>query len=102
MEKDGPLDGRKYNKNNKDSQMGQVTPKKKLNVPVGQCKSTDAKLSCSMMMKLTTGCCSASTWKSRLQPCQPSKTSEWWTTWLLTLAGYRKKATTQPKKCKLT
>jgi hypothetical protein len=28
MEKDGPLDGRKYNKNNKDSQMGQVTPKK--------------------------------------------------------------------------
>jgi len=29
MEKDGPLDGRKYNKNNKDSQTGQVTPKKK-------------------------------------------------------------------------
>jgi len=28
MEKDGPLDGRKYNKNNKGSQMGQVTPKK--------------------------------------------------------------------------
>jgi len=28
MEKDGPLDGRKYNDNNKDSQMGQVTPKK--------------------------------------------------------------------------
>jgi hypothetical protein len=28
MEKDGPLDGRKYNKNNKDSQMGHVTPKK--------------------------------------------------------------------------
>jgi hypothetical protein len=27
MVKDGPLDGRKYNKNNKDSQMGQVTPK---------------------------------------------------------------------------
>jgi len=27
MEKDGPLDGRKYNENNKDSQMGQVTPK---------------------------------------------------------------------------
>jgi len=25
MEKDGPLDGRKYYKNNKDSQMGQVT-----------------------------------------------------------------------------
>ncbi len=30
MEKDGPLDGRKYNQNNKDSQMGQVTPKKYL------------------------------------------------------------------------
>jgi len=29
MEKDRPLDGRKYNKNNKDSQMGQVTSKKK-------------------------------------------------------------------------
>ncbi len=28
MEKDGPLDGRKYNQNNKGSQMGQVTPKK--------------------------------------------------------------------------
>jgi hypothetical protein len=28
MEKDGPLDGRKYNENNKDSQMGQVKPKK--------------------------------------------------------------------------
>jgi len=28
MEKDGQLDGRKYNENNKDSQMGQVTPKK--------------------------------------------------------------------------
>jgi len=28
MEKDGPLYGRKYNENNKDSQMGQVTPKK--------------------------------------------------------------------------
>jgi hypothetical protein len=28
MEKDGPLDGRKYNENNKASQMGQVTPKK--------------------------------------------------------------------------
>jgi len=28
MEKDGPLDGRKYNENNKGSQMGQVTPKK--------------------------------------------------------------------------
>jgi len=27
MEKDGPLDGRKYSENNKDSQMGQVTPK---------------------------------------------------------------------------
>jgi hypothetical protein len=27
MEKDGPLDGRKYNKNIKDIQMGQVTPK---------------------------------------------------------------------------
>jgi len=27
MEKDGPLDGRKYNENNKDSQIGQVTPK---------------------------------------------------------------------------
>jgi len=27
MEKDGPLDGRKYNENNKGSQMGQVTPK---------------------------------------------------------------------------
>jgi hypothetical protein len=25
---DGPLDGKKTNKNNKDSQMGQVTPKK--------------------------------------------------------------------------
>jgi hypothetical protein len=32
MEKDGPLslDVRKYNENNKDSQMGQVTPKKYL------------------------------------------------------------------------
>jgi len=29
MEKEGPLDGRNYNQNNKDSQMGQVTPKKK-------------------------------------------------------------------------
>jgi hypothetical protein len=28
MEKDGPLDGRKYNENNKDSQMGQVKSKK--------------------------------------------------------------------------
>ncbi len=28
MEKDGPLDGRKCDENNKDSQMGQVTPKK--------------------------------------------------------------------------
>jgi hypothetical protein len=28
MEKDEPLDGRKYNENNKYSQMGQVTPKK--------------------------------------------------------------------------
>jgi hypothetical protein len=28
MEKDGSLDGTKYNKNNKDSQMGQVTPLK--------------------------------------------------------------------------
>jgi len=28
MEKDRPLDGRKNNENNKDSQMGQVTPKK--------------------------------------------------------------------------
>jgi len=28
MEKDGPPDGRKYNENNKDSQMEQVTPKK--------------------------------------------------------------------------
>ncbi len=27
---DGPLDGRKTNENNKDSQMGQVTPKKYL------------------------------------------------------------------------
>jgi hypothetical protein len=27
MEKDGPLDGRKYNENNKDSQKGQVTIK---------------------------------------------------------------------------
>jgi len=27
MEKDGPLDGRKTNKHNKDSPMGQVTPK---------------------------------------------------------------------------
>jgi len=27
---DGPLDGRKTNKNNKDSQIGQVTPKKKI------------------------------------------------------------------------
>jgi hypothetical protein len=26
MEKDGPLDGIKYNENNKDSQMGEVTP----------------------------------------------------------------------------
>jgi len=31
MEKDGPLDGRKkMYENNKDSQMGQVTPKKYL------------------------------------------------------------------------
>jgi len=30
MEKDGPLDGRKNNENNKDSQIGQVTPKKYL------------------------------------------------------------------------
>jgi hypothetical protein len=29
MEKDGPLDGRKYNENNKGIQMGQVTPPKK-------------------------------------------------------------------------
>jgi len=29
MEKERPLDGRKYNKNNKDIQMGQVKPKKK-------------------------------------------------------------------------
>ncbi len=28
MEKDGPLDGRNTNKTNKDSQMGQVAPKK--------------------------------------------------------------------------
>jgi len=28
MVKDGPLDGRKNSKNNKDSQMGQVTTKK--------------------------------------------------------------------------
>jgi len=28
MEKDGPLDGKKYSENNKDSQMGRVTPKK--------------------------------------------------------------------------
>jgi hypothetical protein len=28
MEKDGPLDGRKYNENSQDSQIGQVTPKK--------------------------------------------------------------------------
>jgi len=28
MEKHGPLDGRKYNENNKDSQIGQVTTKK--------------------------------------------------------------------------
>jgi hypothetical protein len=27
MEKDEPLDGRKYNKNKKNSQMGQGTPK---------------------------------------------------------------------------
>jgi len=27
MEKGGPLGGRKTNENNKDSQMGQVTPK---------------------------------------------------------------------------
>jgi len=27
MEKDGPFDGRNTNKNNKDSQMGQVAPK---------------------------------------------------------------------------
>jgi hypothetical protein len=27
MEKDGPLDGRKYNENNKDSQKGQVAIK---------------------------------------------------------------------------
>jgi len=30
MEKDGPLDGRKYNENNEDGPMGQVTPKKYL------------------------------------------------------------------------
>jgi len=30
MEKDGPLDGRKYNENNKDSQIGQVIPKKNI------------------------------------------------------------------------
>jgi hypothetical protein len=30
MEKVGPLDGIKYNENNKDSQIGQVTPKKYL------------------------------------------------------------------------
>jgi len=30
MEKDGPLNGRKYNENNKDSQIGQVTPKRYL------------------------------------------------------------------------
>jgi hypothetical protein len=29
-ENDGPLDGRKSNENNKDSQMGQVTPTKNL------------------------------------------------------------------------
>ena len=28
MEKDGPLDDRKYNENNEDSQMGQNIPKK--------------------------------------------------------------------------
>jgi len=28
LKQDGPLDGRKYNKNNQDSQMGQVTLKK--------------------------------------------------------------------------
>jgi len=28
MEKDKPLNGKKYNENNKDSQMGQVTTKK--------------------------------------------------------------------------
>jgi len=28
MEKYGPLNGRKYNKNNKDRQMGQVTPRR--------------------------------------------------------------------------
>jgi len=30
MEKYGPLDGRKYRENNKDTQMGQVKPKKYL------------------------------------------------------------------------
>jgi len=30
MEKDRPLDGRKNNENNKDSQMGQITLKKYL------------------------------------------------------------------------
>jgi hypothetical protein len=31
---DGPLDGRKTNQNNKDSQMGKVTPKIYLKIPV--------------------------------------------------------------------
>jgi len=31
MKKDRPLDGRKYNENNKDSQMGQVKPNQKIN-----------------------------------------------------------------------
>jgi len=33
MEKDGPLDGRKYNENKKDRQIGQVTPKKIFFIP---------------------------------------------------------------------
>jgi len=32
MEKDGPLDGIKYNENNKDSQMGEVKPNFFLNI----------------------------------------------------------------------
>jgi len=30
MEKDGPLDGRNYNENNKDSQMGKSNQKKNI------------------------------------------------------------------------
>jgi len=34
MEKDGALDGRKYNESNKDSQMMQVAPKKFFSISI--------------------------------------------------------------------